>query len=1010
MKQKNKFFRAYIKRFSLGLFVFAFFVFLPTSSVFAAATKDSLMNAFKSYVTVLTTPVNNQVVTTTPPPAPLLDQGGERGPNPVSIPVTPPPPSSSSGQEIVYVTPQPTINEATLLSALRNLLSKKEIANKLRGSQGAQGIQGLQGPQGASVTPAPNPISYLPVHISYPNPSVNFSGGASANIANLSSNILTATTSNITTLNVAGTSTLAGTLNVTGAVTLPSSGSLTSPLVIGSTSANGTLTLEGNNTTGNTATNANLIFKVGNNAATTAMTILNNGNVGVGTTTPGRFVDLFYTEPGATRAYNYLRLTANSAVGAHHGTSVIEGFYKDSGNGNSFTHSQIALEGTSVGNGAVNSIGEILFLTKSDTGSASALPTEKMRVTSDGKLLIGTNRNGTEDGDLSFYGISNRLISIGSNPSTNVEGKDLTIRAGNPYPSSTNLTGGTLNLSGGKSSGTGTSQIQFQTATAGSTGNSVVTPTTKMTILGSGNVGIGTTSPGLPLQVVGHVNEFIADFLYSSSGSGVAVGGGVNGTTAWVASDYLGATEPKLHLATWSNRANANGITIDTSGNVGIGTTNPSIGSWGKALTILNNGLNTTAAALEIASFGLTAGDGESALSFVNGVDLGNRWEVGRIQAIRGATDNGSGHIALSTRVSATGGGLAEVMRLTDDGKVGIGDTTPDYKLDIETDVASYVANFFNDGNLATRSGILIQGGLDDHTAAGPSTLIGFQDGDGGAVGSITFGSSATAYNTTSDQRLKNLVNENTTSSLNILNQIKIHDFTWKEDANHNLYTGIFAQELYDVYPHAITKPINDADNWMVDYSKLTPVMIASIQELDLNLNSIAGTITPLAGSANESFVNAFFANIFSKVDNWMADRANGIGDFFADKVHTKQICVAKADGTEFCADGDQLQAMAGGSGTPPAPTPTPAPVPAPSSDTTPPVITLTGESTITLNVGDTYTEQGATATDNVDTGVAVIISGSVDTSVAGTYTITYNATDTAGNNAIEVARSVVVQ
>lgn len=66
--------------------------------------------------------------------------------------------------------------------------------------------------------------------------------------------------------------------------------SATVPLLIGSTSANGTLTLEGNNTTGNTATNANLIFKVGDSAGTTAMTILNNGKVGIGDSTPA---DLF---------------------------------------------------------------------------------------------------------------------------------------------------------------------------------------------------------------------------------------------------------------------------------------------------------------------------------------------------------------------------------------------------------------------------------------------------------------------------------------------------------------------------------------------------------------------------------------------------------------------------------------------------------------------------------------------------------------------------------------------
>jgi hypothetical protein len=91
----------------------------------------------------------------------------------------------------------------------------------------------------------------------------------------------------------------------------------------------------------------------------------------------------------------------------------------------------------------------------------------------------------------------------------------------------------------------------------------------------------------------------------------------------------------------------------------------------------------------------------------------------------------------------------------------------------------------------------------------------------------------------------------------------------------------------------------------------------------------------------------------------------------------------------------------------PPATTPPPAPIPTP--DTTPPVITLLGSPTIALNVGDTYTEAGTIVKDNVDASVVVVAAGSVDTSKPGTYTLTYNATDTAGNKAKEMTRTVTV-
>ncbi|MFC0603351.1 immunoglobulin-like domain-containing protein [Winogradskyella pulchriflava] len=81
------------------------------------------------------------------------------------------------------------------------------------------------------------------------------------------------------------------------------------------------------------------------------------------------------------------------------------------------------------------------------------------------------------------------------------------------------------------------------------------------------------------------------------------------------------------------------------------------------------------------------------------------------------------------------------------------------------------------------------------------------------------------------------------------------------------------------------------------------------------------------------------------------------------------------------------------------------------AEDTTPPVINLIGSSTVNLFVGDAYTEQGATATDNIDGDISssIVITGNVDTSIAGTYTVEYNVSDSAGNAAAEVVRTVIV-
>jgi len=76
--------------------------------------------------------------------------------------------------------------------------------------------------------------------------------------------------------------------------------------------------------------------------------------------------------------------------------------------------------------------------------------------------------------------------------------------------------------------------------------------------------------------------------------------------------------------------------------------------------------------------------------------------------------------------------------------------------------------------------------------------------------------------------------------------------------------------------------------------------------------------------------------------------------------------------------------------------------------DITPPVITLNGNSSITLIQGRLYLEEGASATDDIDGKISVAISGTVDTNILNTYTITYTATD-AANNSSTVIRTVDV-
>ena len=80
--------------------------------------------------------------------------------------------------------------------------------------------------------------------------------------------------------------------------------------------------------------------------------------------------------------------------------------------------------------------------------------------------------------------------------------------------------------------------------------------------------------------------------------------------------------------------------------------------------------------------------------------------------------------------------------------------------------------------------------------------------------------------------------------------------------------------------------------------------------------------------------------------------------------------------------------------------------------DNTPPTITLLGDPTVNIEVGAIYTDAGADADDNVDGPVItdnIVAVSTVNTSVIGNYTVTYNVSDAAGNAATQVTREVNV-
>ncbi len=120
------------------------------------------------------------------------------------------------------------------------------------------------------------------------------------------------------------------------------------------------------------------------------------------------------------------------------------------------------------------------------------------------------------------------------------------------------------------------------------------------------------------------------------------------------------------------------------------------------------------------------------------------------------------------------------------------------------------------------------------------------QSGDGGAmvmrrdgnvVGTVSVSTTGTTYSTTSDERLKSdLGYLSPSAAKEIIKKIKIHVFKWLSNPDGVEDVGVFAQELYKIYPKAvIVGKANPGDKefepWSVDYSKLVPILIAAMSE-----------------------------------------------------------------------------------------------------------------------------------------------------------------------------------
>jgi hypothetical protein len=292
------------------------------------------------------------------------------------------------------------------------------------------------------------------------------------------------------------------------------------------------------------------------------------------------------------------------------------------------------------------------------------------------------------------------------------------------------------------------------------------------------------------------------------------------------------------------------------TGNVGIGTTNP--------LTPLHVLTNSASTAVPLARFATNVA------STIYG-EFVREPESGGVLTYAGAardlvlhTSNSGINIAAETGINFTTYSSQWTPRMTilNGGNVGIGTTNPGAKLAVYTDTASdFAAEIYNDGNNSNRWGLLVQSGLDDPSTGTASKLIQFNDGDGQETGSITFANNLTAYNTTSDFRAKDNIQPTSLGLEDLLN-IKVRDYSFKSDKNSKTHTGFIAQELFSIFPDAVSVPEDENDLWAVDYGKLTPLIIKSVQDLNDRVEIISDLKIGEDGKLEAAEINTEMLNL----------------------------------------------------------------------------------------------------------------------------------------------------
>lgn len=381
-------------------------------------------------------------------------------------------------------------------------------------------------------------------------------------------------------------------------------------------------------------------------------------------------------------------------------------------------------------------------------------------------------------------------------------------------------------------------QHQWLNATSGTAGNAI-SFTQAMTLDASGRLGVGVTSPSTTFDVNGTINVRTNGFEFGRI------------STNNVSSNTGGLTFQYNASGTFTT-----GMVLNGSGNVSVGTTssfsrfNVSNGASTRSGITITDGNTASLMMFAGASADAVIAVDANNLAFKTGATVGQDNGTTRM-TITSAGSVGIGVSSPSTKLEVAGivrGEAVNVYGSTDPastspylyspstGALGIGANGSERMRvtsggDILVGITSTFTNarYQSQNVTATKAAMALKA-----QATSSSGLVEFHNPNG-QVGEISVSGTSTTYSTSSDYRLKqDLKNFN---GLNLVDSIKVYDYQWKAD-NTRSY-GVLAHELQSVLPYAVTGEKDGEKMQGVDYSKIVPILIKSIQELKAEIETL---------------------------------------------------------------------------------------------------------------------------------------------------------------------------